>query len=188
MASVRKRTISLIICLLAVWITGWSQKEVPELVTDRPDQTESSAVVPLRSLQVETGLVLTGDKTDLAEFRSFRYNTTLLRYGLFKNFELRAGLEYLNESEKLLDTGDMSSLTGFSPLYLGFKTRITEERGWLPEIAFLGGVSLPFTALKDFRALHPAAIMRFAFAHTLSERFSFGYNPVSYTHLTLPTN
>lgn len=176
MASAMKRTKSLIICLLAVWITGWSQKEVPELVTDRPDQTESSAVVPLRSLQVETGLVLTGDKTDLAEFRSFRYNTTLLRYGLFKNFELRAGLEYLNESEKLLDTGDMSSLTGFSPLYLGFKTRITEERGWLPEIAFLGGVSLPFTALKDFRALHPAAIMRFAFAHTLSERFSFGYN------------
>jgi hypothetical protein len=37
-------------------------------------------------------------------------------------------------------------------------------------------VSLPFTARKDFRALHPAAIMRFAFSHTLSDRFSFGYN------------
>lgn len=166
----------MIICLLAVWITGWSQNEVPELVTDRPDQTESSAVVPLHSLQVETGLVLAGDQTALAESRSFTYNTTLLRYGLFENFELRAGLEYLNEREKLLDTGDMSSLTGFSPLYLGFKTRITEERGWFPEIAFLGGVSLPFTALKDFRPLHPAATMRFAFSHTLSERLSFGYN------------
>lgn len=157
-------------------LCGWSQEEAVELVTDRPDQTESSGVVPLRHLQIETGFLMTGDRTDQTEVQSFAYNTTLLRYGLFENFELRAGLEYRSEKEKLLDTGEVTTTSGFSPLYLGFKTRITEEKGWIPEIAFLGGISLPFTAHQEFRALHPGAIMRFAFSHTISDRFSFGYN------------
>ena len=76
----------------------------------------------------------------------------------------------------MLDSGGETALAGFSPLYLGFKTRITGEQGWVPEIAFLGGVSLPFTERKEFRALHPAAIMRFAFSHTLSRKISLGYN------------
>jgi hypothetical protein len=176
MTSVHLLNISFFLGLLTVWLPAWSQSEVPELVTDRPDQTESSGVVPLRTLQIETGLVMTVDRNDQTQFRRFTYNSTLLRYGLLENFELRAGLEYLSEKEKMLENGDQSALTGFSPIYLGFKTRITEERGWIPEIAFLGGLSLSFTAKKEFRALHPAAIMRFAFTHTLTDRFSFGYN------------
>jgi hypothetical protein len=163
----------LISCLV---MTGRAQEEAPELVTDRPDQTESSGVVPVRSLQIETGLMMSGDRSGGVEFRSFTYNTTLLRYGLMDNLELRAGLEYRNEKEKLPDSDWETTLAGLSPLYLGFKTRITGEQGWIPEIAFLGGVSLPFTERKEFRALHPAAIMRFAFSHTLSRRISLGYN------------
>ena len=162
--------------IAAVSLSSWSQEEPAELVTDRPDQTESSGVVPVRHLQIETGFLMSGDRTEQIKLRSFAYNTTLLRYGLLENFELRAGLEYRNEKEELLDMDEINTVSGFSPLYLGFKTRITEERGWIPEIAFLGGVSLPFTAQQEFRALHPAAIMRFAFSHTLSDRFSFGYN------------
>ncbi len=176
MKSVRLLNISLFLGLLGAWLPAWSQGEVPDLVTDRPDQTESSGVVPLRTLQIETGLVLSVNQSDQAQFRRFTYNSTLLRYGLLENFELRAGLEYLGEREEVLDQVEVNTLKGFSPLYLGFKTRITGERGWIPEIAFLGGLSLSFTAKKEFRALHPAAIMRFAFSHTLSDRFSFGYN------------
>ncbi len=157
-------------------LSAWSQEGSSELVTDRPDQTESSGVVPLRHLQIETGFLMSGDRTGELELNSFTYNTTLLRYGLLENFELRAGLEFRSENEKMLDSGEVNTISGFSPLYVGFKTRITEEKGWIPEIAFLGGVSLPLTAHRQFRALHPAAIMRFAFSHTLSGRFSFGYN------------
>jgi hypothetical protein len=35
---------------------------------------------------------------------------------------------------------------------------------------------MPFTADKVFRPSYPAANMRFAFAHTLSNRVSLGYN------------
>jgi hypothetical protein len=67
-------------------------------------------------------------------------------------------------------------MSGLSPLYAGFKIKIAEEDGWKPEIAFLGSLVLPFTANEDYKPDHPAASMRFAFAHTLSNRFSLGYN------------
>lgn len=165
-----------ILIMLVFSLACRAQEEIPELVTDRPDQTESSDVVPHKSLQIETGFVISNDRVAMTERRSVVYNTTLLRYGLFENFELRTGLEYRSEMEKILDTGNTNTVTGLSPLYLGFKTKITEEKGALPEIAFLGGVALPYTEKKEFRALHPSAIMRFAFSHTLSERLSLGYN------------
>lgn len=34
------------------------QSKIPEMVTDRPDQTESSDIVPKHFLQLETGLVV----------------------------------------------------------------------------------------------------------------------------------
>lgn len=170
------RMIVLFAGMAATTLSGWSQEGSAELVTDRPDQTESSGVVPVRHLQIETGFLMSGDRTGQIETRSLAYNSTLLRYGLLENFELRAGLEYRSEKERVLDGDELSTLSGFSPLYLGFKTRITEEKGWIPEIAFLGGISFSFTARKEFRALHPSAIMRFAFSHTLSDRFSLGYN------------
>jgi hypothetical protein len=153
-----------------------AQVEVPELVTDRPDQTESSTIVPHKSFQIETGFVMENDKTDLINQKSFAYNTTLLRYGLLENFEIRLGLEYLGEKVDTKNINATTTHTGFSPLYSGFKVKITDEKGFKPEIAFLGGLVLPFTANNNFKPKYSAANVRFAFSHTLSERFSLGYN------------
>jgi len=153
-----------------------AQNEIPELITDRPDQTESSTTVPFKSLQIETGFVLEKFETDLFKQTSYSYNTTLLRYGLLKNFELRLGLEYLGENVKIKNTDSTNSISGLGTVYTGFKVKIAEEESWKPEIAFLGGLVLPFTANKDFKPEYTAANIRFAFSHTLSDRFSLGYN------------
>lgn len=153
-----------------------AQEVATELITDRPDQTESSVVVPLKALQIETGFVMESDKTDWGTRTAFAYNSTLLRYGLLKNFELRIGIEYLGERVKTNNTNTTSKISGFSPLYTGFKVKIADEEDWKPEMAFLGGLVLPFTANKDFKSEYTAADMRFAFAHTLSNHFSIGYN------------
>jgi len=42
----------------------WARDPVTELVTDRPDQTESSSVVPLHLLQLETGFGLHPEAPD----------------------------------------------------------------------------------------------------------------------------
>lgn len=153
-----------------------AQDEVPELITDRPDQTESSVVVPHKSLQIETGFVMENDETDLVSQKSFAYNSTFLRYGLLENFELRLGLEYLGEKVQIKNTDTTTAISGLSPLYTGFKVKISNEDGWKPEIAFLGGLVFPFTADEDFKPNYSAADIRFAFSHTLSNRFSLGYN------------
>ena len=56
------------VVLIAVWIVGGavvcqaqSSATVPELVTDRPDFTESSEVVGHRVVQIETGLTFEHD-------------------------------------------------------------------------------------------------------------------------------
>lgn len=67
-----------------------SGAEYPELVTDRPDQTESSTTVPYKSVQVEMGWEHSEEDDDGLETDTFPQ--TLLRYGLADNLELR--LEY----------------------------------------------------------------------------------------------
>ena len=153
-----------------------AQDSIPELITDRPDQTESSVVVPLRSLQIETGSLTEHDHTEYAEHRVLAYNSTLLRYGLFRNMELRLGLNYLGDVMKMTGNDSMIRTSGFSPFYAGFKIKIREEQDWVPAIAFLGAIILPFTASEAFRPDHPASEMRFSFSNTLSDRFSLGYN------------
>lgn len=173
---VRKRFIFIPILFLGLTAYVIAQDEVPELITDRPDQTESSVVVPHKSLQIETGFLMENTESDLVSQKSFAYNSTLFRYGLLKNFEFRLGIEYLGERLKTKNTGTTISTSGFSPIYTGFKVKIAEEDGWKPEIAFLGGLVLPFAAGEYFRPEYSAPDIRFAFSHTLSDRFSLGYN------------
>ncbi|MBS0010502.1 MAG: transporter [Bacteroidales bacterium] len=168
--------IKLLLALIAIPAFVNAQDEVPELVTDRPDQTESSALVPHKSLQIETGFVLENKETDYFKQMSFAYNTTLLRYGLLENFELRLGMEYLGAEVSIKNTDTTNIFKGLSPIYAGFKVKIADENGWKPEIAFLGALVLPFTAGEDFKPDYSAANIRFSFTHKISNILSLGYN------------
>src|SRR3972149_6805763 len=103
--------------LIVIFINGNAQEDGAELITDRPDQTESSAVVPLKSLQIETGFIIENKETNIFKSRAFTYNSTLLRYGLVENMELRLGLEYLGEKVKNKNTDNVDTALGLSPLY-----------------------------------------------------------------------
>ena len=167
--------------MLAILVTGafrlaHGQEETPELITDRPDQTESSCVVPAGSLQIETGFVMENNSDEQYQSRGYLFNTTLLRYGLLDNFEFRAGLAYAGRQVHTAGMDSVSSVSGFSPLYTGFKVQITREQGFLPEIALIGGLILPFTAGEAFKTDHTAGNMRLSVSHSLSNRLSWGCN------------
>ena len=59
-----------------------------ELVTDRPDFTESAIVVPSKSVQVEMGLAY--EKT--SDEKAYSLPNSLIRIGLNESIELRLGL------------------------------------------------------------------------------------------------
>lgn len=152
------------------------EKKYGTIVTDRPDQTESSVLVPKGFLQVETGAFFEEVDKDGIKHKSKTFNTTLLRYGLLENLEFRLGFSFTEINRELnnMKLNDMAS--GFSPLALGVKIGVTEEKGFLPEIAFLSHVNFPFLASTDFKTKSTGIDFRFSFAHTIGEKSSLGYN------------
>lgn len=145
------------------------------LITDRPDATESPTAMPKGFLQVETGAFYENFESDNFKTEDFTYNTMLVRYGLLENLELRLGYNYTDSKEKFNNT-EIASITSFSPILLGFKVGIAEEKGAMPEIGFLGHLNLPFSVNKDIRPINTGVDFRFSFAHTLCQKSSLSYN------------
>lgn len=148
-----------------------------ELVTDRPDQTESAAVVAAGYVQVETGFTLTGDEEGAFETRVLEGPGTLVRIGLGHRTELRLGWDGWIEED--VDSGHPRvpnrTTEGIGDGELGAKVRLRDEAGALPEAALLVGVSVP-VGDDDFSSDRYDPSMRLAFAHTLTEGLGLGYN------------
>lgn len=171
-----------ILCLL-VFVSIHAQensntnaKDFGVIVTDRPDQTESASVVPKGLVQVETGFKYEAITAANFESNTTTFNTTLVRYGLLDNLELRLGLDFAETKNRIQMLNLEDTFSGFSPLYLGFKIGVTEEKGALPKIGFIGGVFLPFSAASAYKPEHTGGDFRLSFEHTLSDNWSFAYN------------
>jgi len=147
-----------------------------DLITDRPDQTESPSPVSKGSIQIETGFFYKNSEHQNINEKSYGYNTSLLRYGLLDNLELRLGFDYLETKTELNDLEFGNRDAGFSPLLLGVKVGIAKEKGLLPEIGLLGHLHLPFSASKEVRPETTGVDFRFSFSHTLTENSSISYN------------
>ena len=159
-------------------ISAFTQEEQPHdvLITDRPDATESPTAMPKGYLQVETGGFYESFEDNGIKNETYTYNTTLVRYGLLNNLELRLGWDFLEGQTKVNGMTLDNVTSGFNPLLFGFKTTIAEENGWMPEIGFLGHLYLPFTAGTDYKPETTGVDFRFSFANTLSEKSSIAYN------------
>jgi len=147
-----------------------------DLITDRPDQTESPSPVSKESIQIETGFFYENLESQNLKEKIYGYNTSLLRYGLLDNLELRLGFDYLETKTELnsLEIGNRDA--GFSPLLVGVKVGIAKEKGLLPEIGLLGHLNLPFSVSKEIRPETTGVDFRFSFSHTLTENSGISYN------------
>jgi len=84
--------LSLLFIFLTLTTNIFSQDQIPDLITDRSDKTESVSVIPSVSFQIESGFEYMKDITSAGiEINSFSIASTLFRYGLFVNLELRLG-------------------------------------------------------------------------------------------------
>ena len=147
----------------------------PDLVTDRPDQTESATLIPKGFFQVETGFVFEGDENDGFKENNLGLFTTLLRYGVNENFELRLGSAFLNSTQQEKGT-ESSDVSGLAPLFVGMKFKMLEENGLIPKMAFLVSTQFPNTGNKEFSPEYLATDMRFNIEYSLTERFGLGAN------------
>ena len=154
---------ALLLVLIMPVGTGVARAQSPDMVADRPDQTESAAVVPRGLLQVETGYLFARD----GDVDGYAVPGTLFRIGLGGRLELRIGHAGLVGGAGRHGAGDSE---------LGAKINLIERAdGWRPELALLGGLSLP-TGDHGFSSdgVDPSFLV--AFAHELLPRLSLGYN------------
>lgn len=118
------KKLTIVLMGLLIVTAGYSQDtEAPEMITDRPNQTESAAIVPKGHFQIETGFVFQGDEANKVKSDEIALFTTLLRYGINKNFELRLGSGYLDLTDKP-EGGDEVNTSGMAPLFAGIKFKM----------------------------------------------------------------
>ncbi len=166
----------LVFGLIFAGVSAQNIEEPDDLVTDRPDQTESSISVPLHTLQIETGFTYTYNSQQLNTEKEVNYGDTLLRFGIFEGMELRMAMDYSTVKTYVTDFPAIAVMQqGVSPTTLGAKINLTEQKGWIPEMALLVHVQ---TSLfnTDFSTDYAVPQLIFVASHTLSSKFSLGYN------------
>ncbi len=149
------------------------QAKAVELVTDRPDQTESASIVPANSLQIESGFLLEQVSINSINERNILLPTTLFRYGLFDRIELRVLNQF--ESYSLKYSGFSCTSYGFSDIEIGLKVQLLSSESATTEIALLSHVVLP-TGSEGFTNDKYGSISKLAIAHSISENVGVGYN------------
>lgn len=158
---------------------AYSQNERSQeaIITDRPDLTESSRTVPHHSLQFEAGLLMfVNEPTSTSEFKNTLYQlpAVLARFGLFKNVELRLFNQFVNEKNSN-PTLKEKSVYGIDNLQIGTKINLLTEKGLRPEIALISHVVFPLGS-EQFKNDKTLINFVFSLSHSLSEKFSLGYN------------
>jgi len=180
------RSLALAVMLFCIGSAGHAQQE--PIVTDRPDQTESASIVPTGWLQIEAGVLRESSEEKYPHYSSSGYSTlteeytslqlpgVLVRLGLNEQMELRIGVGYINDKFSIASRDLTQTRQGFDAFSLGTKVAVSEEDGLIPQSAILAALTIPGTGAKHFESEWLVPEIRFAFAHTLSDRFSFGYN------------
>jgi hypothetical protein len=171
---VKKLALLVILIALAPDRAAATEPAEPELVTDRPDQTESPVVVPVRTVQVEIGALFTTDEREGTRSEVSGAPATLVRYAVHPRLELRLEWEGWIEAASRGPEGKSRVSEGADP-ELGVKVALAPARGARPEMALLAHVSLPVGG-GAFGSPRADPSVRFSAAHTLSERVDLGWN------------
>lgn len=137
-----------------------------DLVTDRPDQTESAVTVEPGSVQVETGILFTQDKQGGETLEVTEALGTLVRIGLREALELRIGFDGLIST---------SSHDGFGDASIGAKLVLAGETEVRPQVALLLETSLP-VGDDEFTTDEATPSARLALSKDLSDSLGLGFN------------
>ena len=140
-----------------------------QIVTDRPDQTESSSTVGKGNLQIEAGLLIRFAGEDENAVRQILAPTTLFRYGITEGIELRL-LSQL-ESIKIQD----QVAQGISDIEVGAKIQLFQKEESRFEVAFLSHLLVP-TGSENLSLESFGTINKLAVSQEINETLGLGYN------------
>lgn len=169
----RKLKVEILILLFLFPVYNFAQNS--ELVTDRPDITESAVVVPVGSFQFEIGFDYESTRdyylANSVDVENITIGSTLFRYGINSLFEFRFGGEYLSST-----TSDRRTINaGIQNLFAGTKFQIFRDQDVVTNGAVIVTFGLPYGNEK----LRPSRIepsLNLSFDKDISEKISLGIN------------
>lgn len=141
------------------------QDRLSELTVDRPGIAEAPFTVRPGMYQLETGF----DYYKRTSGEIYFLPVTLFRTGLSQNTELRIS------AKNILDKTSTQKLKGFSPLTIGIKTHIIEQRGWIPETDILVDLIIPLSN-ADLQPVKMGNDVLLLFQNDLSPKAAINYN------------
>jgi len=146
-----------------------AQDELPTVVPDRPGYTDGTDVTPLHKIIWDNGFHYESMK-DGASVMTL--NSTIVRYGIIENVELRVGTDFL-----LYNFGNDTKPTfGIAPLYFGTKIRLYESHNALPNVGIRAELQSPHIGSKELLPSHIAPSLCLLFEHIIKDRFWICYN------------
>ncbi len=158
------------------------------IITDRPDKTESVETVGKGKFQIEAGIEYSllkyenaynesGQFVDL-KFKTLTAPTTLLRYGILKNLELRFGFDFDRTTVSSSDTVEFDNSEGLtlSSPTIGAKFHIYDGKDIVPAFAIIAAFTIPNVGadFKQTKYLNPEILL--SFSNEINEKLSLGYN------------
>jgi len=146
-----------------------------QIITDRPDQTESSSTVGHGSLQIEAGLVTGFEGEGPNSTRQILAPTTLFRYGISEAIELRLVSQF--ETLKILD----QKTQGISDIEIGVKVQIFKSEDSRTEVALITHLLVP-TGTKELSGDSFGSINKLAASLQINDRLGLGSN-LGYNYL-----
>ncbi len=172
--------IKILTLLIIFFISGkiFSQDINP----DRPDKTESTITLDIDKFQLETGIEYTSMKVeDFGTSKSLTAPTTLLRFGILKNVELRLSFDFsdsyfTNNNDSFPSTTPKLALT--APRF-GAKVHIADGKGWVPDFSVLGSVTIPKIGSEFNKTNFLNPEFKLLFNNNISEKLDVGYNLIA---------
>ena len=159
------------IFLLIISVVCRSQTvEENDFSADRPGMATPPSIVQAKLFQIETGFSFEKITGENIFQETTLYNTSLLRYGINKNSEIRVQTDYARVKT------DLSKITGFDPLSIGTKLLITEGKGALPQTSFLFNLTLPYIGNRNFRPDNIVPSAYLLFQNDITEKLNVCYN------------
>ena len=132
-----------------------------DIITDRPDQTESAVVVGEKKIQIESGIL---NQENSGGEKKLSIPTNLFRYGISEKIELRLNLEHSDKKNY-----------GIESIEIGSKINLNKNQNSLTKIALLSHLLLP-------KKEENLGIMNLiSISHDQIKNLSIGYN-LGYTH------
>ena len=167
-ATMKKSILFPVLLMMTVFCYAQEEEEV-FFPTDRPGYTWGTDVLPLHKISWENGFSI---ERDAEGNRTITMPSTIVRYGIFENVELRVSTDFPLHEE----VGSLTKQMGISPLTFGTKIKCYDGDGLIPSIGVLAEFQSPHIGSTDFLPSHLAPSLYLIFENAINDWFYVCYN------------